>query len=416
MRASRPLGTAHSDAVTAEIGKRRGNRGRSTRGGRMRRAVVIVLAVSLSWLTWSVGGALVAPGSDSVAARLAEWGRQHHLGLVINALERAQYEANQPSTGGTVPGGIPRLGPTDRPGRRSAGEQPSGSPRLGSGGTRGPTQRTIHAPTPLVPASQPALSGEGQWQDLYPVRGQVAARVAFLRPDAQHTSYLAQIVWMDPHLVKFSLFPGIQYPGQPATGPDSLTTRQQRSVLAAFNSGFQLKDSHGGYWQSGLTVQNLVPGAASMIFHHDGSLTVEPWRGGPPGASVAAVRQNLTMMISNGTVSTLVQHPRHDTWGATLGDHAFVWRTGIGVRVDGSIVFVLGPALDIASLASLLKTAGAVNAMELDINPAWTNYFTYTHPTGAPAVPHRLGTDTQPDLGRYQQPCSRDFVGVFPRR
>lgn len=415
MRASRPLGTAHGDAVTAQIGGARGNRVRSAGGSRIRRAVVIVVAVSLSWLTWSVGGALIAPGSDSVPARLAEWGRQHHLGPVINALERAQYEANQPSTGGTVPGGIPRLGPTDQPGRRSAGEQPSGSTGLRSGGTRGPRQQTTHAPAPLTPASQPALAGEGQWQDLYQVRGGVAGRVAFLRPDAQHTSYLAQIVWMDPQLVKLSLFPGIQYPGQPATGPDSLNDRQQKSVLAAFNSGFQLKDSHGGYWQSGLTVQNLVSGAASMIFHHDGSLTVEPWRGGPPAASVAAVRQNLTMMISNGTVSPLVQHPRHDTWGATLGDHAFVWRTGIGVRSDGSIVFVLGPALDIASLASLLKAAGAVNAMELDINPAWTNYFTYTHPTGAPAVPHRLGTDTQPDLSRYQQPCSRDFVGVFPR-
>lgn len=402
MRASRPPGTTHRDPVTTKTAVRPRIRVRSSRRYRIRRAVVIVVAVSLSWLTWSIGGALVAPGSDSVAARLAEWGRQHHLGPVINALERAQYEADKPTIGGSVAGGIPHVGPPDLPAHRSAG-------------SRAPSLRVSPVPAPLSPVSRPGLPGEGQWQDLYQVGGRAAARVAFLRPDRQHTSYLAQTVWMDPHLVKFSLFPGIRYPGQPVTGPDSLTTRHQRSVLAAFNSGFQLKDSHGGYWQAGHTVQNLVPGAASMIFHHDGSLTVEPWRGGQPGASVAAVRQNLTMMISNGAVSPLVDHPRHDTWGATLGNHAYVWRTGIGVRADGAIVFVLGPALDIASLAALLKGAGAVNAMELDINPAWTNYFTYTHPGGAQAVPHRLGTDTQPDLSRYQQPCSRDFVGVFPR-
>jgi hypothetical protein len=92
-----------------------------------------------------------------------------------------------------------------------------------------------------------------------------------------------------------------------------------------------------------------------------------------------------------------------------------VWRSGIGVRRDGTVVFVLGPALNIHTLADLLRRAGAVNAMELDINPAWTDYFSYTHPMPGRAVPHRIGNDTRPNLYRYLKPCTRDFVGVFAR-
>ncbi|MDQ2853216.1 MAG: hypothetical protein M3Y49_21240, partial [Actinomycetota bacterium] len=62
------------------------------------------------WLAFSVGSALAAPGTDSTAARLAEWARTPHLGFVVNSLEQAQYAVNKPATGGTVHGGIPTLG------------------------------------------------------------------------------------------------------------------------------------------------------------------------------------------------------------------------------------------------------------------------------------------------------------------
>src|SRR5262249_15268818 len=158
------------------------------------------------------------------------------------------------------------------------------------------------------------------WQDLLRVHGAAAARVAFVRPDASHTSYLADVVWMDPHLVKFQLFPGIRYPGQPWTGPDHLTRSALNGVLATLNSGLQLKDANGGFWQRGKTTQPLANGAASMIFTTDGRLRIEPWPGGAPGPHIAAVRQNLTMMIHDGHLSPLVASPQTNTWGATIGN------------------------------------------------------------------------------------------------
>lgn len=383
-----------------------------TRTTRMvQRCVAGALVLILAWCSWSIGGALTAPGTDPAAARLAEWGRRHYLGWAVTDLERALYAVHKPKVGGAVPGGIPTVAPATN-GSQSADPRRTRRHRA-SGRPTGP--RTAHPPAPIHPSARTPLAHEGQWQDLIRVHGAAAARVAFVRPDTSHTSYLADVVWMDPHLVRFKLFPGIRYPGQPWTGPDHLTGSARDQVLATFNSGFQLKDSNGGYWQRGKSTQALVTGAASMVFSTDGRLRIQRWRGGAPGPHIAAVRQNLTMMIRHGRLSPLVRNPQPNSWGATVGNSAYVWRSGIGVRRDGTVVFVLGPALNIKTLADLLRRAGAVNAMELDINPAWTDYFTYTHPSPGKAVPHRIGSDTQPNLHRYLKPCTRDFVGVFPR-
>lgn len=57
----------------------------------------------------SVVGALLAPGTDSVAARLAECGRDHGFDGLITWLEKQQYEHNPPPTGGMPVGGISRV-------------------------------------------------------------------------------------------------------------------------------------------------------------------------------------------------------------------------------------------------------------------------------------------------------------------
>jgi len=104
------------------------------------------------------------------------------------------------------------------------------------------------------------------------------------------------------------------------------------------------------------------------------------------------------------------------TWGATLGGGYYVWRSGIGVTRTGRIIYVYGPALDVRTLASLLKRAGCVEAMELDINPDWTN-FMYYKPGGHPAspTPVSLLPDQVQPAARYYALTNRDFTAVFAR-
>ena len=79
-----------------------------------------------------------------------------------------------------------------------------------------------------------------------------------------------------------------------------------------------------------------------------------------------------------------------------------MWRSGLGVTADGALVYVGGPGLDIADLANILVRAGAVRAMELDINTDWVNYSTYQPSTpdggGDPRQRHRApgGNDGYP--------------------
>ncbi len=152
-----------------------------------------------------------------------------------------------------------------------------------------------------------------------------------------------------------------------------------------------------------------------MVLTKGGGLRVESWPGGAPTGHVAAVRQNLRLLIDQGVTTPLVANTSTSVWGRTVGNKAFVWRSGIGTRADGSVVFAVGPAMSVQSLAAVLADAGATEAMELDINKDWTNYLTYTHPTSDAAVPHKILAGQVPNPSRYLQPSSRDFVAVLPR-
>ena len=75
---------------------------------------------------------------------------------------------------------------------------------------------------------------------------------------------------------------------------------------------------------------------------------------------------------------------------------------------------MVGPALSARSLAEVLLHAGAVRAMELDINPTWTSAMWYSHPSGGGILPHKVLPFQRP-ADRYLSPTSRDFVAAYTR-
>ena len=359
----------------------------------------VVLVVLLLWLTWSIGGALTAPGTDTTAARLAEWARFNGLGWAVSGLEQLQYQMNPPKVGGSLAGGIPGV----------AGKPPEPSRSTGRS-----SRPAVLAPIPSQ--ARPALPGEGVWQSLVSFHGKPAIRAAFLRPDAQHTSYLVGVVWLNQKLVKMSLHPGYRVPGDAGlTQPSSVPVSQRNGLLATFNSGFTMNDANGGYWQDGQTAAPLRNGAASMVVYKDGHVDVVRWNGATPGPEVAAVRQNLGLLVDNGAITPDVNSTTTRTWGATVGNATYVWRSAVGIRKDGSLVFVVGASMSVKTLANIVHGAGAVRAMELDINQSWTNFITYTHPGNGVAVPQMLTKNEHPNPYRYLQPSSRDFVAVLAR-
>lgn len=370
------------------------------------RRLAVLLLLPAVWFTWSITGAIIAPGTDSLAARIAQWARLHHVGWAVTLAEKVQYQITKPATGGSA-SAIPTLGPTEAP-------TPSASASVSASPKRPPTST---APGNLTPIASGALANEGVWQDLYSASGEVAARGTYIRPDNEHTSFLTGVVWMDPKLLHFTLHPGMKVPGETGWAEEVKVPDAKRgSILASFNSGFMIVDSGGGFWQKGKQVGDLRQGAASMVFGDDGSLDVRAWEGGAPGAGVHSVRQNLVLMVDGGEVTPAVKNAQATAvWGATVGNAAYVWRSGVGVRNDGTVVFVGGDALSIQTLAELLKRAGCVRAMELDINKAWVNYMTYTQENGQP-VGKMFTSSDEPLPGRYLVPSNRDFVAIYPKQ
>jgi hypothetical protein len=103
------------------------------------------------------------------------------------------------------------------------------------------------------------------------------------------------------------------------------------------------------------------------------------------------------------------------TWGYTIRNAYYVWRSGVGVTATGDIVYAMGPTLSVQTLAEILRRAGAVRAMELDINPDWVSFMSY--PAGgnpANPAPVKLMGFTRP-ANRYYGQSSRDFVAVYTR-
>jgi Ku70/Ku80 beta-barrel domain len=67
----------------------------------------------------------------------------------------------------------------------------------------------------------------------------------------------------------------------------------------------------------------------------------------------------------------------------------------------------------VGSLAEILRHAGAVRAMELDINTYWTSFISYRHPGGSAAANLLADMDRSPL--RYLTPDDRDFFAVYLR-
>jgi hypothetical protein len=351
-------------------------------------AVVVVVLAALA--TPSLVHALTRRGSDPVAARVAEWGRDHGLGPVVTWLEARQYDIDQPPTGGVPAGGIPHAS-------GAVTDHPGGSP----------------APPPLpAPAGLPPLPGEGQWQAVVSTPHGDALRLTTVRPDAAHTSFLAGVLWMDPTLVRGVLHPGTEDPGGGWSVPPTVDPNEQRTVVSAFSAGFRLQgDSHGGWYLDGREARPLVPGAASLVIHRDGTADVGAWgseiRMTP---DVAAVRQNLIPLVDHGVVDPTCATGGTAEWGSTVGQAAYINRSAFGVTATGAEIYVGGPALSVCTLGEILRSAGAVRGMELDINPAWVSG-AYFHPTGAPHPDaFQLFPGEQVGAQHYLQPSSRDFV------
>jgi hypothetical protein len=380
-------------------------------------AIVGVVLLALIPVGKNYVDALRAPGTDAMGARTVEWMREHGFGPMVNSVERWWYTKNAPPKGGVPENGLPESGPVRE---AAVGRIPSDLALL-----VGSVKETLLPKTPpplkMAPFVDTPLAGEGDWSPTgRSVLGTPGVYTAFMRPDPIHTSLVAGFMWMDPKLLKAVHVPGLKEPaGAPQKYGAQIPNELRASTVAAFNSAFRLDDARGGFWDDGNEVRPLVNGQASLVIDKDGSANVVAWgRDRQIDPNVAQVRQNLALVVDNGQSAAGLDSEATTKWGATVGNQVLVWRSGIGVDKNGGLIYIAGPGLSVNQLAELFLRAGAVRAMELDINSDWTTAYIFeqTDPGNPAAI---FGDKLLPEMkrngDRYLVPGERDFVTMVAR-
>ncbi|HWF55810.1 MAG TPA: phosphodiester glycosidase family protein [Solirubrobacteraceae bacterium] len=346
---------------------------------------------------------LTQTSDSSLGVRTVEWLRDNGARGLVNRIENIYYSWTAPSKGGPALRALPR--------QAGAAATPSELARRAAAHHAAPP----YLPRPIKTVIHPALAGEGVWHATEGGFGtDPPVLITSFRPQADYPQIVAGVAWINHARTTTWLYPGIQEPAVslPDRGPEEVPTAMRSRLVATFNSGFKLADSGGGFAEGGHTYASMKRGLATIVRYTDGRVDVIPWSGGPDvGPGVVYARQNLPLIVNGGKPNpNLSTGPQ---WGATLGNAIQVWRSAVGVDRYGNLLYAAADYQTVGSLAHIMIRAGAVRAMEMDINTYWDSLITYRHPGGV--GPANLLPSMVRSPYRYLTPDDRDFFAVYVR-
>ena len=227
----------------------------------------------------------------------------------------------------------------------------------------------------------PFFPGEGEWNQIDSGTSGALLAKTFVRPDPQRAYAVVYLVKMNMNNLLLSAVAGIVEPGGRGNpGPGKIPAAVQKSgmLIAAFNGGFQEKDGHYGMIVNGKTYLPLQKNLATLVIYNDAKPQIINYTGQNLGKNAVAVRQNGPLLLQNSKDVTSSSEWNMQTWGLTTTNSMYTWRSGIGITKDGNLIYAAGPSLVPQTLAGALKAAGAVNAMQLDINPVWVRFVIFS--------------------------------------
>ncbi len=361
---------------------------------RLRRIALLACLFALVPAAISYAGMALETSNTSLSVRSVEWLRSNGGAGLVSKIENIYYSLTAPSKGG--------------PGLKAL-------PHVGVSVTHTHTVHHPYQPPRVQPLASPALPGEGVWHATRLGVAYPPVLVTTFRSDpSEYPRLVAGLAWIDPHRTRITLYPGREQPSVelPSRGPMEVPRALRGGLLATFNSAFKLEDSKGGFAYHGHTFAPMQNGQATFVEREGGSVNIESWSAGASApADVVFARQNLPLIVTGGKPSPLLNDSAE--WGATLGNAVQVWRSGIGIDRRGDLIYAQANYQTVGSLAGILIHAGAIRAMELDINSYWVSFNSYGAPGGR--EPTKLLAETERPAIRYLEPDDRDFFAVFER-
>ena len=371
---------------------------------RLRRIAMLALAICLVPVALSWFNHVTGPRNIGIGVATVEWVRQHGGNPLVSQIENAYYSLNAPSKGGPALKSLPQVG-VDEPSSEAGQQAPSEAGRQTAAAGH-------YRPPPIKPLIHPALAGEGVWHAAGAGAGpNPPVLLTTFRSDPEYPQFVAGVAWIDHTQTHLTYVPGLAEPPEiEHRGPAEVPPKLRDRVVATFNGGFPLETSNAGLIYRGQVIAPMVNGIATVVAYRDGRVDIVKWESGEnPNPHVWFAKQNLPPIVYEGKLNpNLSDGPE---WGATVNNATRVWRSGLGVDARGNLIYVAANWQTVGSLAEVLKRAGAVRAIELDINEDWTSFITYRHP-GA-AEPSNLLPEMYRPPERYLTPDERDFFAVY---
>jgi Phosphodiester glycosidase len=359
----------------------------------------LAILVVLSPAIYSYATTMMQPSSLPLWPRSVEWLRAHHGNWLVDEVEHYYYSWKAPKKGGPQ---LTSLHKVSLPAPRPVARRP---------------RAHRHAetwPPRIKPVFAQPLPGEGVWQRTGPpIAGRPPVLVTEFRTEVDYPRIVAYVAWFDHTRTSVAYYPGrYEPPDAPNRGSMSVPNGERWRLLATFNSGFIYRDGHNGSSINGVEYEPLQKGLATMLAFRDGRVDIKSWTGGPVAARrIAFARQSLPLIVDNGRLNPNLNDSSQ--WGFTLGNAVRVWRTGAGIDRRGNLIYAAADYQTVTTLARILQRAGAVRAMQLDINPEWPTLISYTHHHGL--QPTRIVPNVQQPETRYLVPDDRDFFAVYRR-
>jgi hypothetical protein len=349
---------------------------------------------ALSWLPAVTGSRNIGISVASV-----EWMRSHGGNPIVSEIENFYYTLNEPEKGGPALTSLPQVGVT------ATG---------GEGGTEGESpEKTAYPPPDVNPLIHPVLPGEGIWQKAGAGVGVVPPLLlTTFRSDPEYPQFVAGVAWLNSNRTELAYMPGLAEPPEPLAdrGSGEVPPTMRRRLVATFNGGFPLETSNAGLIYRGKVKETMVDGIATVVRYRDGRTDIVRWNSGPGApANVWFAKQNLPPIIYEGKLNpNLSDGPE---WGETVNNATRVWRSGLGIDAHGNLLYAAANYQTVESLAKVLQRAGAVRALELDINEDWTSFISYRRPSAV--SPSNLLPEMFRSPERYLTPDERDFFAVY---
>jgi hypothetical protein len=366
--------------------------------------VAAVVLVLLAPVIYSYTTTMMQPSSLPLWPRSVEWLRAHHGNWLVDEAEHYYYTWKAPKKGGPQLKSLPSVSlPAVSTDSKTARQR-----------VKTASKRAVGWPPPIKPVFAHSLPGEGVWSGTGPVvRGRPPVLVTEFRTEVDYPRIVAFVAWFDQTRTSIAFYPGrYEPPNAPVRGPMSVPLDQRWRLLATFNGGFIYRDGQNGSSINGVGYEPLKDGLATLVAYRNGRVDVRTWNGGPvAGRKFAFARQSLPLIVDHGRLNPNLNDSSQ--WGYTLGNAVRVWRTGAGIDRRGNLIYAAADFQTVTTLARILQRAGAVRAMQLDINPEWPTLITYAHRGGLDPV--KVVPNYQQPATRYLVPDDRDFFAVYRR-